>query len=54
MARQLTNGKWNPVVYSSGYVGMTDLINGEWQFVECDTKEQAEQKENEYREFWMH
>lgn len=52
MARQLINGKWNPTVYSNGYVGMTALINGEWQFVECDTKEDAERMENEYREFW--
>lgn len=52
MARQLNNGKWNPVVYSNGFVGMTDLINGEWKLVECDTEEEAEQKEKEYIEFW--
>lgn len=52
MARQLNNGKWNPVVYDNGYVGMTVLINGEWKLVECDTKEEAEQEEKEYKEFW--
>ena len=52
MARQLSNGKWNPVVYSNGYVGMEYLTNGEWKFVECNTKEEAEEKEKEYREFW--
>lgn len=52
MAQQLKNGKWNPVIYSNGYVGMTELINGEWKFVECDTEEEAEQKEKEYRDFW--
>ena len=52
VARQLMNGKWNPVVYSNGYVGMTDLINGEWKLVECDTKEDAEHMEKEYRDFW--
>lgn len=52
MARQLNNGKWNPVIYNNGYVGMTDLVNGEWELVECDTKEEAEHKEKEYRDFW--
>lgn len=52
MARKLSNGKWNPVVYSKGFVGMTELIDGKWKTVECDTKEEAEQKEKEYREFW--
>lgn len=52
MARQLNNGKWNPVVYDNGYVGMVDLIDGKWKLVECDTKEEAEQKEKEYRDFW--
>lgn len=54
MARQLNNGKWNPVVYDNGYgyIGMTVLINGEWKLVECDTKGEAEQEEKEYKEFW--
>lgn len=52
MARQLNNGKWNPVVYDNGYVSMVDLINGEWKLVECDTEEEAKQIEVEYREFW--
>ena len=52
MARQLSNGKWNPVVYSQGFVGMTELVNGEWKAVECNTKEEAEQKEKEYNDFW--
>lgn len=29
MAKQLSNGKWNPTVYSNGFVGMTVLANGE-------------------------
>lgn len=49
MARQLNNGKWNPVVYDGGAVYMRELVNGEWKLVECDTKEEAEVKEKEYR-----
>lgn len=52
MARQLNNGKWNPVVWSNGYVGMTELIDGDWKLLECDTEEEAKQIEVEYREFW--
>lgn len=52
MARQLKNGKWNPVVYDNGFVSMTYLVDNEWKYVECNTKEDAEQKEKEYREFW--
>ena len=52
MARQLRNGKWNPVVYDKGYVPMVDLIDREWKLVECDTEEEAKQKEKEYRDFW--
>lgn len=52
MAQQLSNGKWNPIVYDQGFVNMVELINDEWKLVECDTKEEAEQKEKEYREFW--
>ena len=52
MARQLNNGKWNPVVYDNGCVGMMDLIDGEWKLVECSTKEEAEEKEEEYKDFW--
>lgn len=48
MARQLDNGKWNPVVYSNGYVGMTNLVDEEWKTVEYDTKEEAEAKEKGY------
>lgn len=52
MARQLINGKWNPVVYDNGFVGMTELKDGQWNFVECDTKEEAEAEETRYKEFW--
>ena len=55
MAQQLSNGKWNPIVWDNGYVGMVELtngINGVWKPIECDTKEEAEQMEKEYREFW--
>lgn len=52
MARQLDNGKWNPVIYSNGYVGMMELIDGEWEFIEYDTEEEAKIKEEEYRDFW--
>lgn len=52
MAMQLSNGKWNPVVYDNGFIGMTDLVDGKYILVECDTKEEAEQKEKEYNDFW--
>ena len=52
MARKLSNGKWNPVVYSSGYVGMVELIKGNWKLIECDTEEEARRMEVSYREFW--
>jgi hypothetical protein len=52
MAQQLSNGKWNPVVFCDGFVNMTELVNDEYRLVECDTQEEAEQKEKEYREFW--
>lgn len=52
MARQLWNGKWNPVVYDNGYVLMVDLVDGEWKLVECDTQTEAEEKEKEYNDFW--
>ena len=52
MARQLSNGKWNPVVYDNGFVGMTELKDGQWKFVECDTKEEAEAEETRYKKFW--
>lgn len=52
MARQLYNGNWNPVIWDEGYCHMVELIDGEWKFVECNTKEEAERKEREYRDFW--
>ena len=52
MARQLSNGKWNPVVYDNGYVGMTELTDEGWRVIECNTKEEAEAEEKRYREFW--
>ena len=53
MARQLCSGKWNPVVYDNGYVPMMYCTtDGEWNFVECDTKEEAEQQERDYNDFW--
>lgn len=52
MAKQLSNGKWNPVIYNNGFVNMVELINNKWQLVECDSKKEAEQKEKEYRNFW--
>lgn len=53
MARQLHNRKWNPVIFDNGFVGMMELKNREWKLVECDTKEEAEQKEKEYYSFWQ-
>lgn len=44
MAMQLDNGKWNPVVYSNGFVNMTDLVDGKCILVECDTKEMVDGK----------
>ena len=29
-----------------------ELKDGKWKVVECDTLEEAEQKEKEYKEFW--
>lgn len=52
MAQQLSNGKWNPVVFCDGFVGMTELTDEGWKFVECDTEEEAEAEEKRYREFW--
>lgn len=49
MAKQLSNGKWTPIIWTTcGHVEMKDLINGKWDVVECNTKEEAEQKEDEY------
>ena len=52
MARQLNNGKWNPVVYNNGYVGMVELIDGNWKLIECNDEEEARRMEAAYREFW--
>ena len=52
MARQLGNGKWNPIVYDNGCVGMTALTDEGWKLVECNTEEEAEAEEKRYREFW--
>lgn len=53
MAKQLSNGKWVPIIWSRyGDTEMTDLINGKWVIVECDTREEAEAKEDNY-ENWL-
>lgn len=51
MATQNKEGKWNPVIFDRGFIKMTELINNEWEYIECDTQEQAEQLEREYKEF---
>lgn len=50
MARQNKNGKWQPVIYDHGFVELTELINDKWTYVECDTKEEAEEQERLYKE----
>lgn len=52
MARKSLDGKYIPVVYDKGFVDMVELKDGKWKVVECDTLEEAEQKEKEYKEFW--
>lgn len=52
MARKSINGKWIPVIYNKGFVDMVERKNGKWNVIECDTKEEAEQKEKEYCDFW--
>lgn len=52
MARKTSDGKYIPVVYDKGFVDMVELKDGKWKVVECDTLEEAEQKEKEYKEFW--
>lgn len=52
MAIKTASGKYVPVVYDKGFVDMMELKDGEWQVVECNTLEEAEQKEKEYKEFW--
>ena len=51
MAREYNN-KWIPVVYDKGFIEMTTLVNNEWKIVKCDTKQEAERLEQEYKEFW--
>lgn len=48
MPRQNTFGKWYPIVYDKGLVQMVELINDKWVYIECDTKEEAEELENQY------
>lgn len=48
MARQNKNGKWNPIIFDHGFIELTELINNEWAYVECDTKEEAEEQEQLY------
>lgn len=52
MVRKTSDGKYIPVVYDKGFVDMVELKDGKWKVVECDTLEEAEQKEKEYKEFW--
>lgn len=53
MAEQLQNGKWSPIVWRDGViVNMIELVNNDFKLVECDTKEEAEQKEKEYNQIW--
>lgn len=52
MAEQLQNGKWSPVVWCDGFVNMVELVNNDFKMVECNTKEEAEQKEKQYYNFW--
>ena len=52
MTRKTSDGKYIPVVYDKGFVDMVELKDGKWKVVECDTLEEAEQKEKEYKEFW--
>ena len=52
MARKSSDEKYIPVVYDKGFVDMVELKDGKWKVVECDTLEEAEQKEKEYKDFW--
>ena len=52
MARKTSGGKYILVVYDKGFVDMVELKDSKWKVVECDTLEEAEQKEREYKEFW--
>ena len=52
MARKALEGKYIPVIVDKGFVDMVELKDGEWEVVEYDTLEKAEQKEREYKEFW--
>lgn len=53
MARKTSDGKYIPVVYDKGFVDMVELKDGEWKVVEYNTLKEAEQKENEHKEFWQ-
>ena len=52
MARKTLEGKYIPVIFDKGFVDMVELKDGEWEVVEYETLEKAEQKEREYKEFW--
>ena len=52
MARKTLEGKYIPVIFDKGFVDMVELKDGEWEVVEYDILEKAEQKEREYKEFW--
>lgn len=49
MARKNKEGKYIPVIKN---VEMTEIINGKWKTVKCNTLEEAEKLENNYCEFW--
>jgi hypothetical protein len=52
VAEKLSNGKYNPVVWRDGFVNMVELVNDEFQLVECNTLEEAEKLEEEYKKIW--
>lgn len=49
MARKNKEGKYIPVIKN---VEMTEIINGKWKTVKCNTLEEAEHLEKDYYEFW--
>jgi hypothetical protein len=52
VAEKLSNGKYNPVVWRDGFVNMVELVDDEFQLIECNTLEEAEKLEEEYKKFW--
>lgn len=49
MARKSKEGKYIPVIKN---VEMTEIIDGKWETVKCDTLEEAEKLEKDHYEFW--